>query len=154
LEDVTEQHFDQTFATNVRGLLFTVQKALPLLNDRASVILPSSTAASTGPEAFSVYAATKAAARSFARSWANELRGRGVRVNALAPGSTDTPGIVGLAPDEESANELKKQLAAAVPIGRMARPEKQAAAALFLASDQSSYVTGIELQVDGGINQV
>ena len=154
LEDVTEQHFDATFDTNVKGTLFTVQKALPLLNDGASVILTGSTSATLGAEAFGVYGATKAAIRAFARTWANELRGRSIRVNTLVPGPIDTPGISGLAPDEEGAAQLKDQLASSVPLGRMGHPDEAAAAALFLASDQSSFVTGSELYVDGGLNQI
>lgn len=154
LEQVTEQHFDSTFDTNVRGTLFTVQKALPLLNEGASVILTGSTAATTGTEAFGVYAASKAAIRSFARTWANELKGRAIRVNTLVPGPIDTPGITGLAPDTEQAGHLRKSLASQVPLGRMGRPDEAASAALFLASDQSSFVTGAELFVDGGLNQV
>jgi NAD(P)-dependent dehydrogenase (short-subunit alcohol dehydrogenase family) len=154
LEQVTEEHFDQTFGINVKGLLFTVQKALPLLNDGASIILTGSTAATTGAEAFGVYAASKAAVRSFARTWANELKGRAIRVNALTPGPVDTPGITGLAPDEEQAGLLKDALAAQVPLGRMGRPEEVADAVVFLASDQSTFVTGAELYVDGGLNQV
>ncbi|MEU6599633.1 SDR family oxidoreductase [Streptomyces flaveolus] len=154
LEQVTEQHFDSTFDTNVRGTLFTVQKALPLLNDGASVILTGSTAATTGTEAFGVYAASKAAIRSFARTWANELKGRAIRVNTLVPGPIDTPGITGLAPDTEQAGHLRNSLASQVPLGRMGRPDEAASAALFLASDQSSFVTGAELFVDGGLNQV
>ncbi|SCF27492.1 NAD(P)-dependent dehydrogenase, short-chain alcohol dehydrogenase family [Micromonospora mirobrigensis] len=154
LEQVTEDHFDQIFDTNVRGLLFTVQKALPLLNDGASVILTGFTAASTGTEAFGVYGASKAAVRSFARTWANELRGRRIRVNTLTPGPTDTPGITGLAPDQEKATQLKGFLAGQVPLGRMGTPDEIASVALFLAGDQSSFVTGIELFVDGGVNQI
>ncbi|WP_066364558.1 SDR family NAD(P)-dependent oxidoreductase [Herbidospora mongoliensis] len=154
LEDVTEKHFDQTFDTNVKGTLFTVQKALPHLNEGASVILTGSTAAGSGAEAFGVYAASKAAIRSFARTWANELKGRGVRVNALIPGPVETPGISGLAADEAGAKELKGYLAGQVPLGRMGRPEEIAAAVAFLASDQSSFITGSELYVDGGLNQI
>ncbi|MCX4580831.1 SDR family oxidoreductase [Streptomyces sp. NBC_01571] len=154
LEDVTEQHFDDTFNVNVRGTLFTVQKALPLLNDGASVILTGSTAATTGGEAFGVYAASKAAVRSFSRTWANELRGRGIRVNTLVPGPIKTPAITGLAPNEEEAKSLRAFFAQQVPLGRMGDPAEAAAAALFLASDQSSFVTGTELYVDGGLNQV
>jgi NAD(P)-dependent dehydrogenase (short-subunit alcohol dehydrogenase family) len=154
LKQVTEEHFDRTFAINVRGLLFTVQKALPLLNDGASVILPGSTTATTGTEAFGVYAASKAAVRSFARTWANELKGRGIRVNAITPGPIDTPGITGLAPDEEQAAQLRGFLATQVPLGRMGRPEEIADAVLFLASDQSSFITGTDLHVDGGMNQI
>ncbi|MFF2997982.1 SDR family NAD(P)-dependent oxidoreductase [Streptomyces sp. NPDC057950] len=154
LEEVTEEHFDQTFGVNVRGLLFTVQKALPLLDEGASVIVPGSTAAASGAEAFGVYAATKAAVRSLARTWANELKGRGIRVNVIVPGPIDTPGIAGLAPDAEQAGQLKDFLASQVPLGRMGRTEEVAGAVLFLASDQSSFTTGSELHVDGGLNQV
>ena len=154
LEQVDEEHFDQIFATNVKGLLFTVQKALPLLNDGASIILTGSTSATTGNEAFGVYAASKAAVRSFARTWANELRGRHIRVNTLTPGPTDTPGITGLAPDADGADQLKGTLAGTVPLGRMGSPDEIAAVALFLAGDQSSFVTGIELFADGGANQI
>ncbi|MFI6513791.1 SDR family oxidoreductase [Streptosporangium sp. NPDC050855] len=154
LEQVTEQHFDTTFDTNVKGTLFTVQKALPLLDDGASVILTGSTAATRGEEAFGVYAASKAAVRSFARTWANELRGRAIRVNTLVPGPIDTPGVTGLAADQEQAGQLRSHFAGVVPLGRMGRPEEAAAAALFLASDQSSFVTGIELFADGGLNQI
>jgi NAD(P)-dependent dehydrogenase (short-subunit alcohol dehydrogenase family) len=154
LEQVTEEHFDQTFGINVRGLLFTVQKALPLLNDGASVILAGSSAATNGAETFGVYAASKAAVRSFARTWANELKGRAIRVNAVTPGTIDTPGITGLAPDEEQAEQLKGFLAGQIPMGRMGRPEEVADAIAFLASDQSGYITGAELCVDGGLNQI
>jgi len=154
LEQITEQHFDTTFGSNVRGMLFTVQKALPLLADGASVILTGSTTAAKGEEAFGVYAASKAAVRSFARTWANELRDRGIRVNTLVPGPIETPGITGLAANEEKAQQLKAHLASTVPLGRMGRPEESAAAALFLASDQSTFTTGSELYVDGGLNQI
>ncbi|MGV9934951.1 SDR family oxidoreductase [Streptomyces olivaceoviridis] len=154
LEQVTEEHFDTTFDTNVKGTLFTVQKALPLLNDGASVILTGSTAASVGNEAFGVYGASKAAIRSFARTWANELRGRNIRVNTIAPGPITTPGLNGLAPNDEQAAQLRDTLAAGVPLGRMGQPEEVANLALFLATDQSSYITGTEIFVDGGANQV
>jgi len=153
LEQTTEEHFDQTFGVNVRGTLFTVQKALALLNEGASVILNASTAADHGGEAFGAYAASKAAIRSFARTWANELKGRGVRVNAVSPGSTDTPGINGLV-GEENAAAAKANLASTVPLGRMGRPEEVAAVVVFLASPQSSFVLGANLYVDGGENQV
>lgn len=153
LEQTTEEHFDQTFGINVRGTLFTVQKALPLLNEGASVILNASTAADRGAEAFGGYAASKAAIRSFARTWANELTGRGVRVNAVSPGSTDTPGSDGLF-GEDNAAAAKANLASTVPLGRMGRPEEVAAAVVFLASPQSSFVLGANLYVDGGQNQV
>ncbi|MGW1713541.1 SDR family oxidoreductase [Streptomyces sp. NPDC002156] len=154
LDQVTEEHFDTLFGINVRGTLFTVQKALPLLNDGASVILNGSTTVDAGTEAFGVYAATKAATRSFARTWANELKGRGIRVNTITPGPTDTPGLSGLAPDEEQAAGLRRQLAAQVPLGRLARPEEIAAAVTFLASGQSSFITGSSLYADGGLNQI
>ncbi|GAA4567677.1 SDR family NAD(P)-dependent oxidoreductase [Planotetraspora kaengkrachanensis] len=154
LEQVTEEHFDRTFDTNVKGTLFTVQKALPLLNDGASIILTSSSSADSGDEAFGVYAASKAAIRSFARTWANELRVRGIRVNAITPGPVDTPGFSGLAPDEEQAEQLKGYMASQVPMGRMGRPEEVADAVLFLASGQSTFVTGSNLYVDGGLNQI
>ncbi|MEW2287517.1 glucose 1-dehydrogenase [Streptomyces sp. NPDC047841] len=154
LEQVTEEHFDTTFDTNVKGVLFSVQKALPLLNDGASVILTGSTAGSVGNEAFGVYGASKAAIRSFARTWANELRTRAIRVNTIAPGPITTPGLNGLAPDDEQAAQLRDTLAAGVPLGRMGRPEEVANLALFLATDQSSFITGTEIFVDGGANQV
>ncbi|MDB5066766.1 MAG: 3-oxoacyl-ACP reductase [Chloroflexi bacterium] len=154
LEQVTEDHFDQTFDINVKGVVFTVQKALPLLNDGASIILPGSTAADSGDAAVGVYAASKAAVRSFARTWANELRSRGIRVNAIAPGPTDTPGISGSADDEQQAAQLKQAMAGQVPLRRMGRPEEIADAVLFLASSQSSFVTGTNLYVDGGLNQI
>lgn len=154
LEQTTEQHFDTLFAINVRGTMFTVQKALPLLNDGASVILNGSTNVDVGAEAFGAYAASKAATRSFARTWANELKGRGIRVNTVTPGPTDTPGLSGLAPDPEQATGLRQHLAAQVPLGRLGRPEEIAAAVAFLASGQSSFITGTSLYVDGGLNQI
>ncbi|TXS42490.1 SDR family oxidoreductase [Streptomyces sp. OR43] len=154
LEQITEEHFDTLFGINVRGTLFTVQKALPLLNDGASVILNGSTNVDVGDEAFGVYAASKAATRSFARTWANELKGRGIRVNAVTPGPTDTPGLSGLAPDPEQAAGLRQALAEQVPLGRLGRPEEIAAAVAFLASGQSSFITGTSLYVDGGLNQI
>ncbi len=153
LEQTTEEHFDQTFGVNVRGTLFTVQKALPLLNDGASVVLNGSSAADHGPESFGAYAASKAAVRSFARTWANELKGRGVRVNVVSPGSTDTPGIDGLVGPENAA-AAKADLASRVPLGRMGRPEEIAAAVVFLASPQSTFILGANLYVDGGENQI
>ncbi|WP_017573034.1 SDR family oxidoreductase [Nocardiopsis halotolerans] len=154
LAQITEEHFDALFDINVRGTLFTVQKALPLFNDGASVILNGSTNADVGAEAFGVYAATKAATRSFSRTWANELRERGIRVNTISPGPTDTPGLSGLAPAQEQVTGFKRQLATNVPLGRLGRPEEIAAAVAFLASEQSSFVTGSNLYVDGGLNQI
>ena len=151
---ITEAHYDRTFDINVKGTLFTVQKALPLLRDGASVILIGSTAASTGAPAFSVYSASKAAIRSFARGWILDLAARRIRVNVLAPGATSTPGLHGLAADEEQERQFVAAMEAATPLGRMANPDEIAAAALFLASDESSYVNGAELFVDGGAAQV
>ncbi|MEV6013513.1 SDR family oxidoreductase [Streptomyces sp. NPDC051976] len=153
LEQITEEQIDQTFGVNVRGTLFTVQKALPLLNDGASVILNASTAAGNGTEAFSLYAASKAAVRSFARGWANELKGRGIRVNAISPGPIDTTGITDLF-GEENAPSVKAHLATTAAIGRMGRPEEVAAVVAFLASEQSSFVLGANWYVDGGENQI
>ncbi|WP_268240639.1 SDR family oxidoreductase [Micromonospora sonchi] len=154
LDQITEEHFDTLFGINVRGTLFTVQKALPVLNEGASVILNGSTNGDVGAEAFGVYAASKAATRSFARTWANELKGRGIRVNTITPGPTDTPGLSGLASDEAQAGVFRQHLAAQVPLGRLGRPEEIAAAVAFLASDQSSFITGSSLYVDGGVNQI
>lgn len=154
LAQSTEKHFDALFGINVRGTLFTVQKALPLLNDGASVILNGSTNADVGVEAFGAYAAAKAAVRSFARTWANELKGRGIRVNTVIPGPTDTPGLAGPASDAGQADDFKRQLATQVPLGRLGNPAETAAAVAFLASGQSSFTTGSSLYVDGGMNQV
>jgi NAD(P)-dependent dehydrogenase (short-subunit alcohol dehydrogenase family) len=154
LEQVTEKHYADTFDTNVKGTMFTVQKALPHLVDGASVILSASNAGSRGNEAFGVYGASKAAVRSFARTWAKELAGRGIRVNAISPGPVDTPGIDGLVGGGEAAVQLKEVLGGSTPLGRMASPEEIAPVVLFLATDASSYVTGTELFADGGANQV
>ena len=153
LEDITPDHFDATFSTNARGTLFTVQKALPLLNRGASIVLAGSTSATSGVPAFGVYGASKAAIRAFARTWAVELADRGVRVNTVVPGPTETDGLRGLAPDAASADALVEQLGSALPIGRPAQPAEIAAAVLFLASDESSFMTGSELFVDGGEKQ-
>ncbi len=153
LEQTTEEHFDETFGVNVRGTLFTVQKALPLLNDGASVILNSSVRADDGVAAFGAYAASKAAIRSFARTWATELKGRNIRVNAISPGTIDTPGLDGVVAAEDAA-VTKSQFAANVPLGRIGRPEEVANVVAFLASDQGSFFLGANLYVDGGENQV
>jgi NAD(P)-dependent dehydrogenase (short-subunit alcohol dehydrogenase family) len=155
LGSITEEQFDDTFGRNVKGVLFTVQKALPLLAVGASVILTGSTAGSGGTPAFSVYAASKAAVRSFARNWILDLKGRNIRVNTLAPGPTKTPGLVELAgPDADKQQGLLDHFAAMVPMGRVGDPDEIAKAAVFLASDDSSFVTGIELFVDGGMRQI
>ena len=152
LGTVTEEGFDKVFAVNVRGTLFTVQKALPLLNDGASVILNGSIAGSKGFASGSVYAASKAAVRSFARVWTSELKGRKIRVNVLSPGPIDTPAFDGM--PAETREQMKAQFTSVVPMGRMGKSEEIATAALFLASSDSSFVTGIELFVDGGTAQV
>ncbi|AXA41396.1 SDR family oxidoreductase [Rhizobium leguminosarum] len=155
LGEITEEQYDDTFDRNVKGVLFTVQKALPLLGQGSSVILTGSTAGSTGTPAFSVYAASKAALRSFARNWILDLKDRGIRINTLSPGPTKTTGLVELAgKDEVQQQGLLDYLATQVPMGRVGRAEEIAAAALFLASDDSSFVTGTELFADGGAAQV
>jgi len=151
---ITEEHFDKTFNTNVKGLLFTVQKALPLLPDAASIILNASIVASTGNPAFSVYSATKAAVRSFARTWILDLEERKIRVNAISPGPINTPGLDGLGQTAGVGDQLKESLLASVPMGRIGTPDEIAKAVVFLASDDSSFVTGTELFVDGGAAQI
>jgi NAD(P)-dependent dehydrogenase (short-subunit alcohol dehydrogenase family) len=154
LADITEEHFDKTFNANVKGLLFTVQKALPLIPDGASIILNASIVASTGNPALSVYSATKAAVRSFARTWILDLKERKIRVNAISPGPIDTPGFDGLAQSAGLGDQIKDGFVASVPLGRMGSPDEIAKAAVFLASDDSSFVTGTELFVDGGAAQI
>ena len=148
VEEVTEEHFDSTFNTNVRGTLFTVQKALPLFADNGSIILNGSIAGVKGIPRFGVYSASKAAVRSFARTWLVELKDRGIRVNVLSPGTIDTPAL------DFFGDDGKKALTAAIPRGTMGRPEEIAGAATFLASDDASFVNGIELFVDGGTAQI
>lgn len=156
LSEVTEKHLDLLLGVNLKGTVFTVQKALPLLNAGASVILSGSIWTVEGPEGFGVYSATKSAARSFARTWANELKGRGVRVNAVSPGTIDTPGLDGAigGAASEVGRQVKEFLVSRIPLGRIGTPEDVADAVLFLASDQSRFVTGTELFVDGGTVQV
>jgi NAD(P)-dependent dehydrogenase (short-subunit alcohol dehydrogenase family) len=149
LGEITEEHFDKIFNTNVRGLLFTVQKALPLLARGSSVILTGSMVSIKGFAACSVYNASKAAVRSFARTWIVDLKGRDIRVNVLSPGYTDTPGVAQFMTDD-----VKAAAAASVPLGRLGVPDDLGKAAVFLASDDSAYVTGIELFVDGGAAQI
>jgi NAD(P)-dependent dehydrogenase (short-subunit alcohol dehydrogenase family) len=148
LEQVTAEHFDKIFNINVRGTLFTVQKALPLLNDGGSIILTGSVASAKGTPASGVYGASKAALRNLVRAWSVELKDRGIRSNVLSPGPIDTPPVAG-GPPEKIA-----QMVATIPMGRMGKPAEVAKAALFLASDDSSFVTGIELFVDGGRAQI
>lgn len=149
LGEITQEHFDKTFNTNVRGLLFTVQKALPLLSQGSSVILTGSIASIKGFASTSVYSASKAAVRSFARTWTADLKDRGIRVNVLSPGHTATPGLSQFLTDDERAAAI-----ATVPLGRIGTPDDLGKAALFLASDDSAYVSGIELCVDGGVAQI
>jgi len=152
LGNISEEMFDRTFDTNVKGALFTVQKALPLLRDGASIILTSSVVGSKGFPGVSVYSATKAALRSFARTWTTDLKDRKIRVNVVSPGAIDTPGLRGLRNvDSEGLNNLYR---GGVPLGRIGRPDDIASAVSFLASDDSSYVAGTELFVDGGLAQV
>ncbi|MBO9713389.1 glucose 1-dehydrogenase [Sphingomonas sp.] len=154
LGQITEDHYARTFDTNVKGTLFTVQEALPLIRDGGSIILTGSTAALKGTPAFSVYSASKAAIRNFARTWILELAPRGIRVNVLAPGPTATPGWHGLATSEEENRRMQALTRAAVPLGRLGDPAEIAGAALFLASDDSSFVNGSELFADGGVAQI
>jgi len=154
LGEITEEHHAALFNSNVKGMLFTVQKALPLLPDGASIILNASIAASTAPlPGWSVYNATKAAVRSFARTWTTDLKDRRIRVNAVSPGFTETPGLNELL-GSETGQQRKKMISNNVPLGRFGTPEEIAKAVVFLASDHSSYITGTELFVDGGVAQV
>jgi NAD(P)-dependent dehydrogenase (short-subunit alcohol dehydrogenase family) len=154
LGKITEELYESIFAVNVKGLLFTVQKALPLLPDGASIILNASIVASKGLPANSVYSATKAAVRSLARTWTTDLKQRRIRVNAVSPGGTDTPGLNELLASTEVGQQRMKMLSTSVPLGRLGTPDEVARAVVFLASDDSSYVTGTELFVDGGFAQV
>jgi NAD(P)-dependent dehydrogenase (short-subunit alcohol dehydrogenase family) len=155
--DITEDHLDTLLSTNIKGVVFTVQKALPLLNDGASIIIAGSTTAERGREGLGVYAATKAAVRSFARTWANELKGRGIRVNVIVAGSTATPGSDNLADQTspgESITQFRANRIAGIPLGRFGEPDEIANAALFLASDLASFTTGSTVTADGGANQI
>ncbi|MFP8965063.1 SDR family NAD(P)-dependent oxidoreductase [Pokkaliibacter sp. CJK22405] len=151
--EITEEHFDKAFNINVKGTLFTVQKALPLMREGGSVILTGSTTGSSGTENFSVYSATKAAIRNFARNWILDLKPRGIRVNTLSPGPVKTPGALGLVPDE-AADDFMNQMASLVPLGRVGEPREIARVAVFLASDDSSFVNGAEIFADGGAAQI
>jgi NAD(P)-dependent dehydrogenase (short-subunit alcohol dehydrogenase family) len=152
--DVTPEHYDKTFNINARGVYFTVQKALPLLNDGASIIVNGSGAWQKGIPIYSTYSATKAALRSFVRTWTAEFASRGIRANVISPGPIETPIIDGQFPTKEGADALRAQFNAIIPMKRMGRAEEIAAAALFLASDESSYISGIDLPVDGGLVSV
>jgi len=151
---ITEELYDSIFNINVKGLLFTVQKALPLLPDGASIVLNASIVGSKGLSTNSVYSATKAAVRSFARTWTTDLKDRRIRVNAISPGSIDTPGLSDLLASSATGEQRKKMISTMVPLGRLGTPDEIAKAVVFLASDDSSYITGIELFVDGGFAQV
>ena len=151
---ITEESFDRTFGINVKGTLFTVQKALPLMQAGGSVILTGSTTGTMGTAAFSVYSATKAALRNFARSWALDLKGTGIRVNVLSPGPISTPGLDSALSGTGQKEAIIDDMTAQVPLGRIGQPEEVAAAALFLATDESSFMTGSEMFVDGGFAQV
>ena len=151
---ISEELFDSTFNVNVKGVLFTVQRALPLLPEGASIILCASIVASKGLASNSVYSATKAAVRSFARTWTTDLRARRIRVNAVSPGTIDTPGLSGLLGSSETGQQRLKMISTAVPLGRLGQPDEIANAVAFLASDEASYITGAELFVDGGFAQV
>ena len=153
IDDATPEHFDKTVDINMRGLFFTVQKALPLMREGGSIVLVSSILSSKAFPAHGVYSATKAAVRSFSRTWTLELKDRAIRVNTLSPGPIDTPIIDIQFPARSEAEQARKRFADAIPLGRMGRPEEIAAAALFLASDESSFVAGVELFVDGGMAQ-
>jgi NAD(P)-dependent dehydrogenase (short-subunit alcohol dehydrogenase family) len=154
LASATPEHFDKTFNINARGTFFTVQKALPLMNDGGSIVLVASCVHLKGIPQYTVYGATKAAVRSFTRSWAAELKDRRIRVNTLSPGATETPMIDGQFATKQESDGARKMFSGLIPLGRLGRAEELASAALFLASDASSYVTGADLVVDGGWTQV
>jgi NAD(P)-dependent dehydrogenase (short-subunit alcohol dehydrogenase family) len=153
-KDVTPEHYDKTFNVNARGSFFTVQKALPLLRNGGSIVLVSSVASVKGLPSYVTYSATKAAMRSFVRSWAADFKDRGIRVNALSPGPIDTPILESNGESKEQADAVRASFVQMVPLGRLGRPEEMARAILFLASDDGSYITGIDLAADGGMTQV
>jgi NAD(P)-dependent dehydrogenase (short-subunit alcohol dehydrogenase family) len=151
---ITEEQYDRQFGTNVKGLVFTVQKALPLMSEGSSIILISSIVANKGMQGLSIYSSTKAAIRNLARTWILDLKGRKIRVNVISPGPIETPGLVGLAGGEQAKQGFFDYLAAQVPLARNGRPEEIGAAAVFLASDAASYIHGADLHVDGGFAQI
>jgi NAD(P)-dependent dehydrogenase (short-subunit alcohol dehydrogenase family) len=154
LGTITEEFYESIFDINVKGVLFTVQKALPLLRDGGSIVLNASIVASKGFSSNSVYSATKAAVRSFARTWTTDLKERGIRVNSVSPGATDTPGLRELLASSETGQQRQKMISETVPLARLGTPDEIAKAVVFLASDDASYISGAELFVDGGIAQV
>ncbi|MFS2004674.1 SDR family NAD(P)-dependent oxidoreductase [Duganella sp. CT11-25] len=154
LEEISAAHYDRTYGINARGLLFTVQKSLPLFDRGGSIILIGSIASYMGFPNHSTYSATKAAVRSYARTWTSEFKDRGIRVNNISPGPVDTPIIDGQADSKEGADKLRDFFKSVIPLGRMGRADEIASAALFLASDESSFVAGIDLSVDGGMGAV
>jgi NAD(P)-dependent dehydrogenase (short-subunit alcohol dehydrogenase family) len=155
IEEITPEHYEKTFNINVRGVIFTVQKALPLMKRGGSIVLNASIVADKGLPAHGTYGATKAALRSLAKTWTMELKDRGIRINTLSPGATDTPIIDGQFTSKQQADSAREAFSSRTPLGRLGRPEELAAAVLFLASDSSSsYITGIDLPVDGGFAQV
>lgn len=154
LPDVTPEHFDKIFNINTRGTFFMVQKSLPLLSNGGAIVLVSSVANELGVSMYTVYSASKAATRSFGRTWAAELKERGIRVNTVSPGPIDTPIFETQFHSQEEIDAAKKHFASSVPLGRVGRPEEIASAILFLASDDSSYSTGIDLVADGGLSQL
>jgi NAD(P)-dependent dehydrogenase (short-subunit alcohol dehydrogenase family) len=154
LGNITEELYDSIFNVNVKGVLFTVQNALPLMPDGGSIILNASVVGSKGLSSNSVYSATKASIRSFARTWTTDLKHRAIRVNAISPGTIDTPGLNNLLASGEAGEQRRKMVASAIPLGRFGRPDEVAKVVVFLASDESSYITGSEIFVDGGFAQV
>jgi NAD(P)-dependent dehydrogenase (short-subunit alcohol dehydrogenase family) len=154
IDEIDSEHFDKTFSINAKGLLFTVQKALPLMRRGGSIIVTSSIASVKAIPQYGTYSATKAALRSFVRTWTLELKERGIRVNTLSPGPVETPIIDKQFSTREESDKMREMFAQLIPLGRMGRPEELAAAALFLASDESSFVAGIDLPVDGGMAQI
>ena len=154
LGNITEELYDSIFNVNGKGVLFTVQKALPLMRDGASIILNASVVGSKGLSSNSVYSATKASIRSFARTWTTDLKNRRIRVNAISPGTIDTPGLNDLLASGQAGEQRRRTVSSAIPLGRFGRPDEVAKAVVFLASDESSYITGSEIFVDGGFAQV